>query len=308
MVRNIIARKGGTMKIGIGGHQDLGGPETFEFLTTSFRRLLQESKPTCVYSALAKGADQLLMQVALELDVPVEAVIPCKDYENNYLGHDRKEYWRFYHAALAHHLLAFPECRGRAYEAAGHWIVEQSDLTVLAWNGKPPAGRGGTADMAHYARFLEKSCLHLHTLDYTATLYQFSHSPSVSQEGSEGTVLIVPVVQGKKELVFLIEKTSQIGFPRALQIEQAALQQALRRDMGYQAGHFEVLGSLEASGKVEIVVASDLIWAPIPSEQPTRVHTRKLTDALAQSQERGHFDQMTTLALSIYARSREMQS
>lgn len=296
------------MKIGIGGHQDLGGPETLEFLKTSFRQLLQESKPTCVYSALAKGADQLLMQVALELDVPVEVVIPCKDYENNHLGDERKEYWRLYHAARAHHLLAFPECRGRAYEAAGHWIVEQSDLTVLAWNGKPPAGRGGTADMAHYARFLGKSCLHLHTLNYTATLYQFSHLSSVSQEGSGGTALIVPVVQGKKELVFLIEKTSQIDFPRASQIEHSALQQALRRDMGYQAGHLEVLGSLEASEKVEIIVASDLTWAPIPSEQPTRIHTRKLTDALAQSKEREHFDQMAALALFMYAQSRKEQS
>jgi hypothetical protein len=296
------------MKIGIGGHQDLGGPETLEFLQSSFRQLLQENKPTCVYSALAKGADQLLMQVALELDVPVEAVIPCKDYENNYLGDERKEYWRLYHAARAHHLLAFPECRGRAYEAAGHWIVEQSDLTVLAWNGKPPAGRGGTADMAHYARFLGKSCLHLHTLDHTATLYQFSHPSSVSQEEPEGIALIVPVVQGKKELVFLIEKASQLGFPRASQSEHLALQQALRRDMGYQAGHFEVLGSLEASEKVEIVVASDLTWAPIPSEQPTRVHTRKLTDAIAQSQEREHFDQMAALALSMYAQSRKVQS
>jgi hypothetical protein len=295
------------MKIGIGGHQDLGGPEILEFLKTSFRQLLQESKPTCVYSALAKGADQLLMQVALELDIPVEAVIPCKDYENNYLGDDRKEYWRLYHAARAHHLLAFPECRGRAYEAAGYWIVEQSDLTVLAWNGKPPAGRGGTADMAHYARFLGKSFLHLHTLDYTATLYQFPRSPSVFQEESEGTVLIVPVVQGKKELVFLIEKTSRIGFPRASQIEPSALQQALRREMGYQAGHFEVLGSLEASEKVEIVVASDLTWAPIPSEQPTRIHTRKLADTLAQSQNKEHFDQIATQALFMYAQSREVQ-
>lgn len=292
------------MKIGIGGHQGLGGEKTLAFLTTAFRQLLEESKPAGVYSALAKGTDQVLMQVALELDVPVEVVIPCKNYENNYLEDERNEYWRLYHAAHAHHLLAFPECRGRAYEAAGHWIVEQSDLTVLAWNGKPPTGRGGTADMAHYARFLGKSCLHLHTLDHTATLYQFSHPPSVSQEGSEGTVLIVPVVQGKKELVFLLEKTSQIDFPRASHIENSALQQALRREMGYQAGHFEVLGSLEASEKVKVVVASDLTWSPIPSEQPARIHTRKLIDAVTQSQEGEHFDQTAAQALFLYAQSR----
>jgi acyl carrier protein len=41
----------------------------------------------------------------------------------------------------------------------------------------------------------------------------------------------------EKELVFLLEKTAQIDFPRASHIEQSALQQALRREMGYQAGH-----------------------------------------------------------------------
>jgi hypothetical protein len=294
------------MKIGIGGHQDLGGPETLAFLTTSFRQVLEENKPACVYSALAKGADQVLLQVALELEVPVEVVIPCHDYENNYLGDERKEYWRLYHAARAHHLLAFPECRGRAYEAAGHWIVEQSDLTVLAWNGKPPGGRGGTADMAHYARYLRKAFLHLHTRGHTAKLYQFADPPSVAQEGSKGTVLIVPVIQGKKELVFLLEKTSLIDFPRASRIEPSALQQALRRDMGYQAEHFEVLGSIEALEKVEIVVASDLTWAPLPSAQPSRIHTRKLADALAQSQERDRFDQTAALALFMYAQSRNV--
>lgn len=295
------------MKIGIGGHQDLGGPETLAFLTTSFRHLLEESQPTCVYSALAKGADQILMQVALELDVPVEVVIPCQGYENNYVGDERKEYWRLYHAARAHHLLAFPECRGRAYEAAGHWIIEQSDLTVLTWNGKPPSGRGGTADMIHYARYLGKSCLHLHTLDHTATRYHFAHPLSGAQEESGGNVLIIPAVQGKKELVFLLEKIAQIDFPRASHLEHAVLQQALRREMGYQAGHFEALGSIEASEKGEVVVASDLTWAPLPSAQPPRIHTRKLTDALAQSQEREHFNHMAVLALSMYAQSKQEQ-
>jgi hypothetical protein len=293
------------MRIGIGGHQDLGGPDTLEFLKISFRRLLQESQPACVYSALAKGADQLLMQVALELAIPVEVVIPCKEYEKNYQGDDQAEYWRLYHTACAHYHLEFPECRGRAYEAAGHWIVERSDLTVLAWNGKPPAGRGGTADMAHYARFLGKSCLHLHTLDSTATFYQFSQFPSVFQKVSGGKSLIVPVVQGKKELVFLLEQTSRIGFPLAPHHSDETLQQVLRREMGYRAEKLEVLGSLETPEKVEIVVASGLIWAPLVPKQPTRIHTRKLTDALAQSREGEHFDHMSAQALFMYAQSRE---
>lgn len=295
------------MRIGIGGHQDLGGPDTLAFLTASFRQVLLESQPECVYSALAQGADQLLMQVALELAFPVEVVIPCRDYEKNYQGDDLAEYRRLYHAARAHHHLEFPECRGRAYEVAGHWIVERSDLTALAWNGKPPGGRGGTADMAHYARFLGKSFLHLHTLDHTVTLYQFPSPPPVFPERLSGTSLILPVAQGKKELVFLLEQASGIGFPLVPHHSEEALQQTLRRDMGYRAERLERVGSLERPEKIEIVAASDLIWAPLPPQKPTRIHTRKLADALAQSREEEHFDQIAAQALSLYAQSRNEQ-
>jgi hypothetical protein len=118
------------MNIGIGGHQDLGRPETFEFLTTSFRQLLQESQPTCVYSALAKGTDQLLMQVALELHVPVEVVIPCKDYESNYVGAEREDYQRLYHAACAHHRLAFPECRLQLRSDTHVWALPGGAMEI----------------------------------------------------------------------------------------------------------------------------------------------------------------------------------
>lgn len=53
-------------------------------------------------------------------------------------------------------------------------------------------------------------------------------------------VLIVPVVQGMKELVFLLEKESHRDFPRASHIEHSAFQQELRRDRVYQADHFEM--------------------------------------------------------------------
>ena len=53
-------------------------------------------------------------------------------------------------------------------------------------------------------------------------------------------MLIVPVVQGMKELVFLLEKESHRDFPRASHIEHSAFQQELRRDRVYQADHFEM--------------------------------------------------------------------
>ncbi len=37
------------------------------------------------------------------------------------------------------------------YLAAGQRVVDSSDLMLALWNGQPSAGKGGTADVVHYA-------------------------------------------------------------------------------------------------------------------------------------------------------------
>ena len=41
--------------------------------------------------------------------------------------------------------------REAAYELAGHWIVEHSDILVALWDGEPARGQGGTADIVAFA-------------------------------------------------------------------------------------------------------------------------------------------------------------
>jgi hypothetical protein len=40
---------------------------------------------------------------------------------------------------------------GRAYEAVGRFVVRHCDLLIAVWDGKPSNGRGGTAEIVHYA-------------------------------------------------------------------------------------------------------------------------------------------------------------
>ena len=40
---------------------------------------------------------------------------------------------------------------GRAYEAVGRFVVRHSDLVLAIWDGKQSNGRGGTAEIVHYA-------------------------------------------------------------------------------------------------------------------------------------------------------------
>ncbi len=162
--------------LGVGGHQHLGGEETQQFVARQFREQLasiqQREQHLVLYAALARGADQLFVQIALELGVPVEIVIPCTHYEQIFSSEaEQREYRRLLHAGQASHQLPAHICSDDAFLAAGQWIIDHCDLAILAWNGLPPQGRGGTGDMASYARSLGRPFVHIDTRHQTVKTY-----------------------------------------------------------------------------------------------------------------------------------------
>src|SRR5206468_2655686 len=77
------------------------------------------------------------------------------------------------------------DCSEDAYLAAGHWIVDQSDLVILVWNGYPAAGKGGTADVASYARLVRRPFIHIHTRLHTAKQYGSLTDTKVTHEAAK---------------------------------------------------------------------------------------------------------------------------
>ena len=141
--------------IGECGHQQIGDEATIEFVSQQLHELLttfqvqahEHGQDILAYSALAIGTDRLFVKTALELGIPVEVIIPCSHYEDIY---DSPEVREEYHYLLGRcqqvHKLPFQECSEDAFLAAGRWIVDHSDLVMLAWNGYPAGGKGGTAE------------------------------------------------------------------------------------------------------------------------------------------------------------------
>ena len=169
-----------TLRIGVSGHQQIGDEATIEFVSQQLRELLatfqcqvQEcGQNILVYSALALGTDQLFVKIALEMGIPVELVIPCSQYVEIFSTTEaRDEYHRLLSRCQDVHRLPFDDCSEDAYLAAGHWIVDHSDLVILVWNGYPAAGKGGTADIASYARYVGRPFLHIHTRQHTVKQY-----------------------------------------------------------------------------------------------------------------------------------------
>src|SRR5579885_1233260 len=168
------------LRIGFSGHQQLGDEATQQFVAQQLRELLtkyqqwahEHGQKILVYSALAMGADQLFVKTALELGIPVEVVIPCIRYEEIFSTEEaRSEYQRLLEVAQHIHRLPSHECSDEAYLAAGQWIVDHSDLLIVVWNGYPAAGKGGTADVVHYARSIGLPFVHVNTRKHTTKQY-----------------------------------------------------------------------------------------------------------------------------------------
>jgi hypothetical protein len=116
-------------------------------------------------SPLAEGADQFAARVALANGYPVDAVLPFERlaYEEDFApGEARDGYHDMLAAATC--VLELPGSRDAplaAYVMAGRTTIAHCDLLIAVWDGAPPRGRGGTAEVVEIALLEGRPILHL---------------------------------------------------------------------------------------------------------------------------------------------------
>ena len=113
-----------------------------------------------VVSALAAGADQWVEQEARRYGFELQAILPFDrdEYRLDFApGADRDGYddlLRQASAVLELDGTVDRDDRGnrnpdsQSYEAVGRVVLNQTDILIAVWDGKPPHGRGGTGQIA----------------------------------------------------------------------------------------------------------------------------------------------------------------
>lgn len=138
-------------RVGITGHQSIPA-EALPHITDGIRAFLTElPAPVDGYSSLADGADQLFAQILLDSGGRLHAIIPAGNYETSFDGDALRQYHRLLHEAASVEELPFDTPSEGAYDAAGHCVVDHSDILLAVWDGEPARGQGGTADAVNYA-------------------------------------------------------------------------------------------------------------------------------------------------------------
>jgi hypothetical protein len=143
-----------TSQVGVTGHQNLPAA-ALDYISNGIRAILvAQPRPIVGFCSLASGADQLFAIELLAIGGALHAVVPCEGYEATLSGGDQAVYRRLLAAATYTTCLPYSQPDEYAYDAAGKWIAEHSDLLVAVWDGEEARGLGGTADAVAHARKL----------------------------------------------------------------------------------------------------------------------------------------------------------
>ncbi len=120
------------------------------------RQLFADGPPLLtLVSPLADGADQMAAAAGLARGWRLQAILPFARaaYIGDFDGHEAQA--RFIalieQADCVLELPGDPDDGAEAYMAAGRATIAHCDLLIAIWDGQPPRGRGGTAEVVHLA-------------------------------------------------------------------------------------------------------------------------------------------------------------
>ncbi|WP_438481253.1 hypothetical protein [Oleiharenicola lentus] len=144
--------------IGFTGHRQVDHPEkTVAIVASTLAELQRESPGNWVaLSSVAAGSDQVFAREAKKAGLGWHVVLPLPraEFAKDFTSTE----WTAVEELLgqAEHVRVIQEngTRDDAYLDCGMEVVNGSDVLLALWDGKPARGRGGTADIIHYARAL----------------------------------------------------------------------------------------------------------------------------------------------------------
>ena len=97
---------------------------------------------TYFISGMALGIDMICAEIVLELkkkykNVMLECAIPCLNQENKWSIAQQERYRKILHKADIVHYVSKEEYSNTCMNDRNNYMVEQSDVVIAVWNGRP---------------------------------------------------------------------------------------------------------------------------------------------------------------------------
>lgn len=146
----------GALRIGVTGHRWFDEPDAVtEQIDEALATLADgcEPRPFEVWSALAEGADRLVVDRARRrAGTRLVAVLPLEphDYQHDFATQESRTEFRDLLALASSVRVTGSDHTGSresAYERAGLVVADEADVVIAVWDGEPARGQGGTAEI-----------------------------------------------------------------------------------------------------------------------------------------------------------------
>lgn len=223
--------------IGVTGHRNIHA-DAIEHISEQLKQLFSHFKqqfpetPLLLLSPLAEGADQLVAQIALEMQLDIIAVLPMekseyqKDFANSAINSDENTAIKqsfndlLGKAAYSKTLTDFDpiEHRDLCYANVGKWIVDQSDIVIALWDGNLETLTGGTGEVVNYALSGDFPCLEqqIESKDWIAVHRPVIHIKTVRQSESSPDLTPASHFYLNKEALLAQDKEQNTNIEQAI--------------------------------------------------------------------------------------------
>jgi hypothetical protein len=153
-----IQRQSGEILVAVSGHRAIEAETVvLHAVKLALEKILRcwDAEKLCVLTALADGADRLVIKAARKT-APSRfvAVLPMsvEDYQDDFDAASAAEFSELLEQADAVKALEKTANREEAYHRAGVAVLDLCDVLLAVWDGEPARGFGGTGDIVALAR------------------------------------------------------------------------------------------------------------------------------------------------------------
>lgn len=144
------------MILGITGHRpsspSMGGytipNPTYEKVYAALKEKFELLKPNKIISGMALGTDQWAVSVALELEIPFVAAVPCDGQDRMWPDDSKAKYKEYLDLAEEVVIVSPGPYAPEKMHFRDKWIVDNSDCLLGVWSG---IRKGGTFATIRYA-------------------------------------------------------------------------------------------------------------------------------------------------------------
>ena len=157
-----------TLAIGFTGHRNLPDEAKSRADILKFLQKFKSTTEKTVYgvSSAAAGGDLLFAESCLQLGLPIRILLPAP--KEQFRGDFDDATWAraefVMQRAMSVEVIGGGETKEERYYECGAETVQQSQMLLALWDGKPSQGLGGTEEIFTYAKNQERPVVWIHSV------------------------------------------------------------------------------------------------------------------------------------------------